>query len=134
MHFGRYSPVNEHRDILFRLNFVILVILCTLAIGCCFYVSELIYNIQDKTRTKFGKKIEVQFGFAYYCLVISNGCFLISIALNLLRKTPTVEDENFERLIDDWSRHEQSLFIERSRPAAQDPPPDYRSDDDFLIV
>jgi len=47
----------------------------------------------------------------------------------------------FFRLIDDWSRREQSLFIERSLPAVistipnnDEPPPDYYSERDFLVL
>lgn len=45
------------------------------------------------------------------------------------------------RLIDDWSRREQPLFIERSLPAitstipnTNEPPPEYYSEDDFLVL
>ncbi len=75
----------------------VLVFLCTVVIGLCFYVSEIIYDIQDKTRLKIGKKIEVQFGIAYYLVVVSNGLLLFSIAFTLLRKYPTNEEEHFER-------------------------------------
>ncbi len=73
------------------------VFLCTVVIGLCFYVSELIYDIQDRTRLKIGKKIEVEFGIAYYLLVISNGLLLFAITFTLLRKYPTYEEEHFER-------------------------------------
>ena len=51
-------------------------------------------------------------------------------------------DVFFVRLIDDWSRREQPLLIERSLPApisnipatTNEPPPDYYSEDDFLVV
>ncbi len=66
-------------------------------IGLCFYVSEIIYDIQDKTRLKIGKKIEVQFDIAYYLVVISIGLLLIAIAFSLLRKYPTYEEEHFDR-------------------------------------
>jgi hypothetical protein len=121
---------------------VLSVFLCTVVIGLCFYVSELIYDIQDRTRLKIGKKIEVEFGIAYYLLVISNGLLLFAITFTLLRKYPTYEEEHFERLIDNWSRREQPLLIERSLPApistippnTNEPPPDYYSEDDFLVV
>ena len=61
------------------------------------HVSELIYNIQNKTRSKFGKKVEVQFDIAYYLVVIANGLLLLGIACTLLRKYPTYEEEHFER-------------------------------------
>ncbi len=77
--------------------FFCLVFLCTVIIGLCFYVSEIIYDIQDKTRLKIGKKIEVQFDIAYYLLVISNGLLLFAVAFTLLRKYPTYEEEHFER-------------------------------------
>jgi hypothetical protein len=84
-----------------RLNFsdnsFALVFLCTIVIGLCFYVSELIYDIQDKTRLKIGKKIEVQFDIAYYLVVISNALLLCAIAFALLRKYPTHEEEHFDR-------------------------------------
>ncbi|CAF4837055.1 unnamed protein product [Rotaria sp. Silwood1] len=109
-------------------------------IGLCFYVSELIYDIQDKTRLKFGKKIEVQFDIAYYLLVISNVLLLLAITFALFKKYPTHDEEDVERLIDNWSRREQPLFIERSLPAVistipnnNEPPPDYYSDEDFLV-
>jgi len=120
---------------------ILSVFLCTVVIGLCFYVSELIYDIQDKTRLKIGKKIEVQFGLGYYLLVISNCLLLIAITFTLLRKYPTHDEEHVERLIDDWSRREQPVFIERSLPATistipstNEPPPDYYSEDDFLVV
>lgn len=41
-------------------------------------------------------------------------------------------------LINDWSQREQPLLIERSSPAPiavrNEPPPDYYSEDDFLVV
>lgn len=57
----------------------------------------MIYDIQDRTRSKIGKKIEVQFGIAYYLIVISNGLLLFAIAFTLLKKYPTHEEEHFER-------------------------------------
>ncbi|CAF0924586.1 unnamed protein product [Adineta steineri] len=120
---------------------ILSVILCTIVLGLCFYVSELIYDIQDKTRVKFGKKIEVQFDIAYYLVVISNGLLLFAIACALLRKYPTYDEEHFHRLIDDWSRHEQPLFIERTLPATistipinNEPPPEYYSEEDLLVL
>ncbi|CAF0804111.1 unnamed protein product [Adineta ricciae] len=120
---------------------ILSVVLCTIVIGLSFYVSELIYKIQDRTRLKIGKKIEVQFDIAYYLIVIANGLLLLAISCTLLRKYPTDDEEHFDRLIDDWSRREQPLFIERSLPATvstiptnNEPPPEYCSEEDFLIV
>ncbi|CAF0860608.1 unnamed protein product [Rotaria sp. Silwood1] len=121
--------------------YILSVFLCVIVIGLCFYVSELIYDIQDKTRLKFGKKIEVQFDIAYYLLVISNVLLLLAITFALFKKYPTHDEEDVERLIDNWSRREQALFIERSLPAVistipnnNEPPPDYYSDEDFLVL
>ncbi|CAF0821885.1 unnamed protein product [Adineta ricciae] len=120
---------------------ILSVVLCTIVIGLSFYASELIYKIQDRTRLKIGKKIEVQFDIAYYLIVIANGLLLLAISCTLLRKYPTDDEEHFERLIDDWSRREQPLFIERSLPATvstiptnNEPPPEYCSEEDFLVV
>lgn len=74
-----------------------LVLLCTVVTGLCFWASELIYDIQDKTRSKIGKKVEVQFDVAYYLVVISNGLSLLASAFALLRRYPTAEEEHLER-------------------------------------
>ena len=60
-------------------------------------MSEIIYEIQDRTRAKIGTKIEVQFGIGYYLLVASDGLLLLAIACTLLRKYPTREEEHFQR-------------------------------------
>jgi len=111
---------------------ILSVLLCTVVTGLCFWASELIYDIQDKNRSKIGKKVEVQFDVAYYLVVISSGLSLLASAFALLRRYPTAEEEHLERLMDDWSRREEPLFIERSLPASvstiptnDEPPPDY---------
>jgi hypothetical protein len=131
-----------------------LVLLCTVITGLCFWASELIYDIQDRNRSKIGKKVEVQFDVAYYLVVISSGLSLFASACALLRRYPTAEEEHLDRLVirdvndtrcsysltidvisrlmDDWSRREEPLFIERALPATMstiptndEPPPDY---------
>ncbi|CAF4475210.1 unnamed protein product [Rotaria magnacalcarata] len=117
--------------------YILSVFLCIIVLGLSFYVSEIIYSIQDKTRLKIGKKIEVQFDIAYYLVVVSNILSLFAIAFALLRKYPTNEEEDFDRLIDNWSRREQPLFIERALPAVtpnnDEPPPDYHSEENLLV-
>jgi hypothetical protein len=73
------------------------VLLCTVVTGLCFWASELIYDIQDKNRSKIGKKVEVQFDVAYYLVVISSGLSLLASACALLRRYPTAEEEHLER-------------------------------------
>ncbi|CAF0767892.1 unnamed protein product [Didymodactylos carnosus] len=108
-----------------------LVLLCTIISGLCFWASELIYDIQDKNRSKIGKKVEVHFDVAYYLIVISSGLSLLAAAFALLRRYPTSEEEHFERLMEDWSSREEPLFIERALPATtttsitDEPPPIY---------
>ncbi|CAF1687428.1 unnamed protein product, partial [Adineta ricciae] len=111
---------------------ILSVLLCTVVSGLCFWASELIYDIQDKSRSKIGKKVEVQFDVAYYLVVISSGLSLLASAFALLRRYPTAEEEHLDRLMDDWSRREEPLFIERSLPATvstvpanNEPPPEY---------
>lgn len=77
--------------------FIVIVCLCTMVIGLCFYASEIIYDIQQRTRTKIGKKVDVQFDIAYYLLVMSNCLLLLATAFAVLRKYPTHEEEDFER-------------------------------------
>jgi hypothetical protein len=119
---------------------ILSVLLCTVVTGLCFWASELIYDIQDKNRSKIGKKVEVQFDVAYYLVVISSGLSLLASACALLRRYPTAEEEHLERLMDDWSRREEPLFIERSIPASistiptdDEPPPDY-SEQNIVVV
>jgi hypothetical protein len=83
--------------IFYRFKFLLLVLFCTIVIGLCFWVSEIIYDIQDKTRLKIGKKIEVQFDIAYYLLVISNSLSLFAITFALLRRYPSDDEEHFQR-------------------------------------
>jgi hypothetical protein len=59
----------------------------------------------------------------------------------LKKKTKGLIKINFVRLIDDWSRREQPLLIERALPAVistipnnDEPPPDYYSERDFLVL
>lgn len=73
------------------------VLLCTVVTGLCFWVSELIYDIQDRNRSKIGKKVEVQFDVAYYLIVISSALSLLASAFALLRRYPTAEEEHLER-------------------------------------
>lgn len=119
---------------------ILSVLICTVITGLCFWASELIYEIQDKTRSKIGKKIEVQFDVAYYLVVISSGLSLFASACALLRRYPTAEEEHLDRLMDDWSRREEPLFIERALPASistipthDEPPPDY-FEQNFVVV
>ena len=77
--------------------FFCLVLLCTVVSGLCFWASELIYDIQDKSRSKIGKKVEVQFDVAYYLVVISSGLSLLASAFALLRRYPTAEEEHLDR-------------------------------------
>ncbi len=81
----------------FRNDYFHLVLLCTVVTGLCFWASELIYDIQDKNRSKIGKKVEVQFDVAYYLVVISSGLSLLASAFALLRRYPTAEEEHLER-------------------------------------
>lgn len=76
---------------------ILSVLLCTVVTGLCFWASELIYDIQDRTRSKIGKKVEVQFDVAYYLIVISNGLSLLASTFALLRRYPTAEEEHLER-------------------------------------
>ena len=73
------------------------VLICTVITGLCFWASELIYDIQDRTRSKIGKKVEVQFDVAYYLVVISSGLSLFASACALLRRYPTAEEEHLDR-------------------------------------
>ncbi|CAF0744566.1 unnamed protein product [Rotaria sordida] len=119
---------------------ILSVLLCTVVTGLCFWASELIYDIQDRNRSKIGKKVEVQFDIAYYLVVMSSGLSLLASAFALLRRYPTAEEEHLERLMDDWSRREEPLFIERSLPAttstiptSDEPPPDYSEQNAIVI-
>ncbi|CAF1370385.1 unnamed protein product [Rotaria magnacalcarata] len=116
---------------------ILSVLLCTVVTGLCFWTSEIIYDIQDKTRSKIGKKVEVQFDVAYYLVVVSSGLSLLATAFALLRRYPTAEEEHLERLMNDWSRREEPLFIERALPASistsDEPPPDY-SEQNVIVV
>lgn len=119
---------------------ILSVLLCTVITGLCFWASEVIYEIQDRTRSKIGKKVEVQFDVAYYLIVISSGLSLFASACALLRRYPTAEEEHLDRLMEEWSRREEPLFIERSLPAsmtafaaADEPPPDYYEQNVVLV-
>lgn len=98
MHSGIFCQVN-HRNLSLEFDrFLLLsVLLCTLVTGLCFWVSELIYDIQDRSRSKIGKKVEVQFDVAYYLIVISSALSLLASAFALLRRYPTAEEEHLER-------------------------------------
>ena len=101
MLFGTFYQVKSiycfFQILLLNIYIFCLVLLCTVVIGLCFWASELIYDIQNKNRSKIGKKVEVQFDIAYYLIVTSSGLSLLASAFALLRRYPTAEEEHLER-------------------------------------
>lgn len=99
----------------------LLVFLCTLILILCFYLSEMIYQIQSRTRMKIGQKVDVQYDIGYYLLVLANNFSLLSIMITLIRRDSNEIDESREET--------ESIvhFIERAEPARMitEPPPAY---------
>lgn len=98
--------------------FHILTVLFCLAInGFCFWISELINEQQFDTRGKVGKKIDVSFDVSYYLIVLASGLSILATAFTLIRRYPSDEDEQLERLLEEYTGFEDPVHMERSLPA-----------------
>ena len=103
---------------------IVTVIFCLAINGFCFWVSERMFDQQAKTRLKKGKKIDVAFDVSYYLIVTASGLSILATAFTLIRRYPNDEDEQIERLLEEYTGgYEESLHVERSLPAPPSPPP-----------
>lgn len=99
---------------------ILTVIICLSINGFCFWISENMYAQQSETRSKKGKKIEVAFDVSYYLIVLASGLSILATAFTLIRRYPTDEDDQLERLLEEYTSYEEPLLhLERSLPAVQ---------------
>lgn len=100
---------------------ILTVVFCLIINGFCFWISEKMSEQQNETRTKKGKKIEVSFDVSYYLIVFASGLSILATAFTLIRRYPTDEDEQLERLLEEYTGFEEPVHLERSLPAATQP-------------
>lgn len=93
-------------------------IFCLAINGFCFWVSERMNEQQNETRPKRGKRVDVAFDVSYYLIVLASGLSILATAFTLIRRYPTDEDEQLERLLEEYTGFEEPLLhLERSLPA-----------------
>lgn len=96
---------------------ILTVIFCLAINGFCFWISERIYYQQNETRDKNGKKVDVSFDVSYYLVVFASALSILATAFTLVRRYPSDEDEQIERLLEEYTNLEESMQVERSLPA-----------------
>jgi hypothetical protein len=96
---------------------IITVVLCLAVNGFCFWISERMAEQQFETRTKKGKKVDVSFDVSYYLIVLASGMSILATAFNLIRRYSSDEDEQLERLLEEYTGFEDPVHLERSLPA-----------------
>ena len=96
---------------------ILTVIFCLVINGFCFWISERMNEQQIETRTKKGKKIDVSFDVSYYLIVLASGLSIMATAFTLIRRYSTDEDDQLERLLEEYTGFEDPIHLERSLPA-----------------
>lgn len=96
---------------------ILTVIFCLAINGFCYWISDKMNDQQNETRHKKGKKVEVSFDISYYLIVLASGLSILATAFTLIRRYPTDEDEQLERLLEEYTGFEEPLHLERSLPA-----------------
>jgi hypothetical protein len=96
---------------------ILTVILCLAINGFCFWLSERMAEQQFETRLKKGKKIDVSFDVSYYLIVLASGMSILATAFTLIRRYSSDEDEQLERLLEEYTGFEDPIHLERSLPA-----------------
>ena len=100
--------------------FYILTVMFCLAInGFCFWISERMNELQNETRAKKGKKVEVSFDLSYYLVVLASGLCILASAFTLIRRYPSDEDDSLERIFEEYTGLDDPLHMERSLPSTQ---------------
>jgi hypothetical protein len=97
---------------------IITVFLCLFINGFCFWVTERIYEQQYLTRFKKGKRVDVQFDMSYYLIVLTSALSVLAAAFTLIRRYPTDEDEQLDRILQEYTGFEDPVSLERSLPAS----------------
>ena len=97
---------------------ILTVIFCLAINGFCFWISERMNEQQIETRTKKGKKIDISFDVSYYLIVLASGLSIMATAFTLIRRYSTDEDDQLERLLEEYTGFEDPIHLERSLPAA----------------
>lgn len=100
---------------------ILTVVFCLIINGFCFWISEKMYEQQNETRDKKGKKIDITFDVSYYLIVLASGLSILATAFTLIRRYPTDEDEQLERLLEEYTGFEEPVHLERSLPAITQP-------------
>lgn len=100
---------------------IMAVVFCLIVNGFCFWISEKINDQQIETRSKKGKKIDVSFDVSYYLIVLAGGLSILATAFTLIRRYPSDEDEQLERLLEEYTGFEEPIHLERSLPAPVQP-------------
>ena len=95
------------------------VIFCLIVNGFCFWITEKMNDQQNETRHKKGKKIDVSFDVSYYLVVLAGGLSILAAAFTLIRRYPSDEDEQLERLLEEYTGFEEPIHLERSLPGPQ---------------
>lgn len=85
-------------------------IFCLAINGFCFWVSERMNEQQNETRPKRGKRVDVAFDVSYYLIVLASGLSILATAFTLIRRYPTDEDEQLERLLEEYTGFEEPLL------------------------
>lgn len=65
---------------------------------------------QNETRPKRGKRVDVAFDVSYYLIVLASGLSILATAFTLIRRYPTDEDEQLERLLEEYTGFEEPLL------------------------
>lgn len=100
---------------------ILTVVFCLIINGFCFWISNKMYEQQNETRGKKGKKIDISFDVSYYLIVLASGLSILATAFTLIRRYPTDEDEQLERLLEEYTGFEEPVHLERSLPAIVQP-------------
>lgn len=100
---------------------ILTVVFCLIINGFCFWISEKMDYQQNETRSKEGKKVEISFDVSYYLIVLASGLSILATAFTLIRRYPSDEDEQLERLLEEYTGFEEPVHLERSLPAMIQP-------------
>jgi hypothetical protein len=96
---------------------ILTVIFCLAINGFCFWISERMFEQQLETRVKRGKRIDVSFDVSYYLIVLASGLSILATAFTLVRRYSSDEDDQLERLLEEYSGFDEPFQLERSLPA-----------------
>ncbi|CAH1783039.1 unnamed protein product [Owenia fusiformis] len=111
---------------------IVTVLLCVLINGFCYWVTQIIEQLQHDTKLHKGSKIIVTFDVSFYLIAGAGAVSVIATACNLLKRYPVYEEEASDRehLMDNYDdmdpvSTEGPPVVPSTQPVPSVPPPAY---------